>query len=276
VLASQARFEMAELLSQRGEIDSALALMATALENQPPKELTQRIKIRVAAALLAKNNPEPAMAQLRPILADKDTLVASEARYLAGEAAIEQQDWTKAVEYLLPFRDQEPFRSATGPGLVERAIMGLANAYAQSKQWEPSRATYEGVVNRFPQGEWVNEARFGMGWALQNQARYDEAVNIYNDLRNRTITEPAARAMVNIGVCKIEQKHPDEAIKILQAVPVTYDYPECTAQSLYQAGRAQADNKLPKEAVKLWTRVVKEYAATPWAPLSQQKLAETK
>ena len=59
-LACQARFEMAELLSQRGQIDPALDLLATALENQPTKPLAQRIKVRVAAALLAKNNPQAA------------------------------------------------------------------------------------------------------------------------------------------------------------------------------------------------------------------------
>jgi TolA-binding protein len=273
-LASQARFEMAELLSQRGQYDAALDLMATALENQPPKDLTQRIKIRVAAALLAKNSPEPALAQLRPILADKDTAMASEARYLAGEASILQKDWPKAIEMLIPFRDQDPFRNA--PEIADRALLRLGYAYAQSKQWEPSRQAYEALVSRFAQSPCVNDARFGMGWAMQNQQRFDEAVNLYNDLRNRTAAEPAARALLNIGVCRLEQKKPDDALKLLLAVPLTYDYPDTTAGAFYQAARAQVDIKQPQEAAKLWSRVVKEFPTTQWASLAQQRLAELK
>ncbi|HET6246349.1 MAG TPA: tetratricopeptide repeat protein [Tepidisphaeraceae bacterium] len=273
-LASQARFEMAELLSQRGEIDKALDLLATALENQPPKDLTERIKVCVAAALLAKNNAESAMVQLRPILAEKETPVAAEARYLAGEASIRQQDWPKAIEMLLPFRDQDPFRNAAG--IADRAVLRLGYAYAQAKQWEPSRVSYEALLNRFPQSEWINEARFGMGWAMQNQGRFDDAVNIYNDLRNRTAAEPAARALLNIGVCRLEQKRVEEALKSLMAVPLTYNYPDCTAAAMYHAGRAQVENKQPQEAKKLWSKVTKDYAATSWAPLAQQKLAEMK
>ena len=273
-LASQARFEMAELLSQRGQVDAALDLMATALENQPPKELTQRIKICVAAALLAKNNPDAALAQLKPILADKGTAVGAEARYLAGEAGILQKDWPKAIEMLTPFREQDAFRNVAG--ISDRALMRLAFAYAQSKQWEPSRRRMRRWSTVIRQSAWINEARFGMGWALQNQQRYDEAVNLYNDLRNRTAAEPAARALLNIGVCKLEQKHPDDALKLLLAVPQTYDYPDCTAAAWYQAARAQVDIKQPQEAAKLWTRVVKDYPATSWAALAQQRLAEIK
>src|SRR6185437_4820846 len=109
-----------------------------------------------------KNNPDSAMAQLRPILAEKETPVAAEARYLAGEASIQKQDWPKAIETLLVFRDQDPYRNVAG--ITDRALMRLGYAYAQSKQWEPSRVTYEALVNRFPQSEWVNDARFGMAW----------------------------------------------------------------------------------------------------------------
>jgi TolA-binding protein len=273
-LACQARFEMAELLSQRGEIDAALDLMATALQNLPPKDLQQRIKVRVAAALIAKHNPEMALVQLKPILAEKETPVAAEARYLAGEAQILQQDWPKAIETLHPFFDQDPYRAAVG--IADRALIRLAYAYAQSKDWDTSRQVYTAVVDRFPQSPCIDEARFCMGWTMQNLKRYDEAVNQYTDLTHRTAAEPAARALLNIGVCRLEQKRPDEALKALIAVPLTYDYPDCTAAAWYQAARAHSEIKQPQEATRLWTQVVKNYPTTSWALLAQQRLAEVK
>ena len=169
-LASQVRFEMAELLSQRGDIDAAMALLATALENQPPKALAQRIKVRVAAALLVKNNPQPALMQLQPILTDKETLVGAEARYLTGEANIQQKNWPKAIEALTPFRDQDPYRNM--PGITERALMRLGYAMEQSGQWEPGRQVYEAIVSRFPQSAWLDEAAL-CRWAGATRIRSD-------------------------------------------------------------------------------------------------------
>jgi TolA-binding protein len=273
-LACQARFEMAELLSQRGQTDAVLDLLTTALENQPSKPLAQRIKVRVAAALLAKNNPQSALAQVTPMLDDKETPVAAEARYLAGEAHIQQQDWKSAIETLLPFRDQDPYRNA--PGIADRALARLGFAMAQSGQWEPSRMSFEALVGRFGQSPWIDDARFGMGWALQNQKRYDEAVNVYTELTRHSAAESAARAQVNIGVCRLEQRRPADALKALLAVPLTYDYPDCSAAAWYQAAQAQLQSEKPQEAAKLLNRVMKEYPTTSWASLAQRRLAEIK
>ncbi|MDB5354262.1 MAG: hypothetical protein JWN24_715 [Phycisphaerales bacterium] len=273
-LASQARFELAELLSRRGETDAALVQLATALENSPPPELAQRIKLRVAAALLAKDNAASALAQAKPVMEAKDSPVAGEARYLVGECFIRQQDWPRAIETLLPFRDQDPLRNTAG--LADHALLRLGYAFTQTNQWEPSRQAYEILVNRFGQSIWCDEARFGMGWALQNQKRYDEAVNVYADLTRRSASESAARAQVNIGICRNEQKRPAEALKALLAVPLTYDYPECSAAACYEAARAHLDSQQPKEATQVLQRVVKDYPATKWASMAQQRLAEIK
>ncbi|MDB5300570.1 MAG: hypothetical protein JWO87_2233 [Phycisphaerales bacterium] len=273
-LASQARFELAELLSRRGETDAALVQLATALENSPPPELAQRIKLRVAAAMLARDDAASALAQAKPVMETKGSPVAGEARYLVGEAFIRQQDWPRAIETLLPFRDQDPFRNTAG--LADHALLRLGYAFAQTNQWEPSRQAYEVLIGRFAQSQWTDEARFGMGWSLQNQKRYDEAVNVYGDLTRRSASESAARAQLNIGVCRNEQKRPAEALKALLAVPLTYDYPECSAAAGYEAARAHLDSQQPKEATQVLQRVVKDYPTTKWASLAQQRLAEIK
>ena len=45
----------------------------------------------------------------------------------------------------------------------------LGHALEKQKQWEPSRQAHEQVVSRFPQSPWALDARYGMGWAHQNQ-----------------------------------------------------------------------------------------------------------
>ena len=87
-----------------------------------------------------------------------------------------------------------------------------------------------------------------VGWALQSQKRYDEAVNVYTELTRHSAAESAARAQLNVGVCRLEQNRPADALKALLAVPLTYDYPDCSAAAWYQAARAQLKSEKPQEA----------------------------
>src|SRR5207253_8729723 len=103
---------------------------------------------------------------------------------------------------LAVFRDQAPLQNV--PGLTDRALLRLGHAYEKTKQWDLSRQAHEQVVGRFPQSPWVNEARYGIGWAWQNQKQFEQAVNVYNQVT--TATEVAARAQLNIGLCRLEQK----------------------------------------------------------------------
>ena len=273
-LAAQARYELAELLINRGEHDAALDYLVVALENTPPVETAEHIKLRIAACLLAKNDGKNALAQAKAVLLNPKSPAAAEARYLVGEALIRQQDWPKAVEALLPFRDQDPWRNA--PEVADRALLRLGYAYAQSGNWDASRQACEALVGRFAQSPWADEARYAIGWAQQNQKRYDEACNAYAEVTRRTASEAAAKAQYNIGVCRAEQKRYPEALKALDAVAYTYDYPEWSASACYQAALIQSEQKQPAEAVKLLQRVVKDYPDSHMATLAKQRLSEFK
>jgi TolA-binding protein len=271
-LATQARFELAELHCLRGDNDAGLELLAVALGNSPPAEMAERIRLRMAASFLARDDGKSALAQARLVLQNQKGPLVAEARYLAGEALIRQKEWPKAIETLLPFRDQGPLQNV--PGVTDRALLRLGYAYGQANQWEQSRRTLEAMLGRFGQSRWVDEARYGMGLALQNMKRFDEAVNQYAEVTKRTSAEVAARAQFQIGVCRMEQKRYADAAKALIAVAYTYDYPDWTAPAWYEAGRALAEEKKTDDAAKLWRRVVQEYPTSKWAPLAQQRLAE--
>ena len=84
----------------------------------------------------------------------------------------------------------------------------------------------------------MHEARYGIGWAQQNQGQYDEAVNAYNQVTDAVATELAAQAQLNIGLCRLAQKRYADAATALLVVPFTYDYPELSALALLEAARA--------------------------------------
>jgi TolA-binding protein len=271
---ADARFELAELLGERGEHDAAVKLLRDALDKEPSPELTDKVRVRLGDCLLRKGDAKGALAQFEPIAANAKSLRVAQAKYRAGECRLHLGEPAEAVKQLAVFRDQGPFQNVQG--LTDRALLRLGYALGQLKQWDTSRQAYEQVVNRFGNSPWVQDARYGIGWAYQNQGQYDNAVNAYNQVVNQVATELAARAQLNIGLCRLAQKRYPEASTALLVVPFTYDYPQLTALSLVEAARAFAENKQPEQAVKLLERVLRDHPESESAEAARKRLAELK
>ena len=273
-LATLARYELAELLADRGDHDKAVELLVEALENASSADLADRIRLRLASSFLAKSFAGTALALIRDLPKDLPAPLAAETRYLTGAAYVQRQEWAKAIEQLQPFRDQGPYQNL--PGLADRALLQLGLAFAGAGNLGESYRSYETLVGRFRDSEWVPQARYGLGEAMRLQKQYDPAVNHYLDVTRRTTAEVAARAQMQIGLCRMEQKRYEEAAQALLAVPYTYDYPHLSAQAWCEAARAYVELKKPEEAAELWQRVIRDHPGTSWAQTARQNLAKVK
>jgi TolA-binding protein len=269
-LATDARLELAELLARRGEDDAAIKLLREGLDKEPSQEVTDRICLRLGACYFDKGDAKEGLNQFRRVLENPKSPLLAQAHYRAGEALMRSGDWAEAVKHLAVFRDQGPFQNV--PGLTDRALLRLGQAYAQLKQWDQSRQALEQVAGRFGNGPWANEARYGIGWAWQNLKQYDNAVNLYTQVATATATELGAKAQLQIGLCRLEQKRLPEATTALLVVPYTYDYPELNAAALVEAARAFAELKQQDQARRLLERVVKDHAESQWARVARERL----
>jgi TolA-binding protein len=273
-LAGDARFELAELHADRNDHDTAIKMLREALDKEPPPELTDKVRIRLGACLAAKGDNKAALGQFAAVYGNAKSPHAGQAYYRAGECQLALGEAAEAVKLLAVFRDRPEFQNL--PGVTDKALLRLGHALAQQKQWEPSRQAHEQCANRFPQSIWVHEARYGMGWALQNQKRYDEAVNVYQQVTNGTATEIGAKAQLQIGLCRLEQKRYPEAATALLVVPFTYDYPEHNAAALAEAARTFVELKQSDQAAKLLERVIRDYPESKWAEAAKERLAKIK
>jgi TolA-binding protein len=273
-LAGEARLELAELIAERGENDAALKLLGEALTKAPPAELADKIRLRMGACHAAKGDVKNALTQLDAVAKNPQSPLAGQAQYRAGECLMGQKDWANAVLHLAVFRDQGPFQNL--PGLTDRALLRLGHATAHTGQWDQSRQAHEQLVGRFNMSPWIHEARYGIGWAWQNQKQYDQAVAAYEQVTANTAAEIAAKAQLQIGLCRLEQKRYPEATAALLVVPFTYDYPEYSAIALCEAARAFQEAKQPDQAVKLWQRVIKDHPQSKWAEVARQRLVGPK
>jgi cellulose synthase operon protein C len=268
--AGDARLELAELHAQRGEHDAAVKLLREALDKEPPPELTEKLRLRLGACLADKGDPKSGLTQFQAVLQNAKSPLLPHAHYRAGEAQMQLSEYAEAVKHLSLFRDKPEFQNL--PGLTDRALFRLGQAYGYLGQWDPSRQAHEQVAARFGNSPWVHEARYGVGWAWQNQKQFDNAVNAYAQVTAGTTAEIAARAQLQTGVCRLEQKRYPEAATALLVVPFTYDYPELSAVALVEAARTFSEMKQQDQAAKLLQRVIKDHPESQWAKVAKDRL----
>jgi len=273
-VATQARCELAEIQSARGEDAMATDLLTEALEKTPAAEIPARIRLGLAAANLARKNPLQARANLQPLLATPDSPEGMEARAILGEVYIQEKNWAKAIEQLLPFLNDEKLRNLVG--VSDRALLRLGHAYAETAQWDVSRQALEALIQRYPQSLWVDEARYAIGWAWMNLKNYDNAVTAFVEVPKRTKAEVAAKAQFQIGLARREQKRFDEALAAFLVVPYTYRYPEWAAAARCEAARVQIELKKPTAAEALYEQVLVDSPKSPWAEVAKKGLGGMK
>ncbi len=285
-IVNDARVELAEMQAARAENDPSIDLLLDVMERNPPAALEEKVKLRLAACYLGRHEPKQALAQFKPPAPIFNTgagqqdapspppppspAFVAQSRYFSGEAYAQLADWPKAIEQLIAFRDTDPFRGTAD--VADRALYRLGQAYAAAAQWDQSRASYDALIQRFPQSALTEEARFGIAWAFQKQSQWDNSINTYLEVTRRTAAEVAARAQLQLGLCQMEAKRFPDAAKSLMVVPLTYDYPELGAAAQCEAARAYTEMKQNAEARKLLNRVVSDHPGSKWADLAKERL----
>ncbi len=274
-LAVDARLELAEHLADKGRPDEAVKLLKDALDAEPadgptPPDTADRIRLRLGAALFAAKNVDAAKAQFETVAGNGKSPHRADAVYRLGECLVAEKKWDEAAKKLAVFRDDGAFHNVAG--VSDRAMLRLGTVLAELKQWEAARQAFETVPGRYGDGNpWAPDARYGAGWTLQNQGRYDEAVNAYAWVTQRATDDRAGRAQLGIGLCRAAQKRWADAGKAFAAVYYGYDQPDLKYAAMVEHARALVEEKKPAEAAKLLEKVAKDAPAdSAWAKAAKE------
>ena len=203
------RLEMAEMFADREEFDPAIKLLKEANDVEPrgdkfpSPELVDKIRIRLGGCLAAKKDLDGALGYFEAVANNPKSPLVAQGLYRAGEVLLAKGETAKAIERLAPFRDKGEYQNVQG--VTDRALLRLGYALGVDKKWDASRQAYEMLVNRFGGSPWVNDARYGAGWALQNAGQFDQAVNWYNQVIAATTTQLAAKAQLQVGLCRLNR-----------------------------------------------------------------------
>ena len=274
-LQIHALLELAEIEAGKKNCEEAVALLrrlhtiADSANVEIADDVRAQSLYRLGVCLFELNQPSEAAATLEEFLSEfpNHALVAS-ASFFCGEALLKtgknQQAATHLSRVVENFKEDDTY----GPSLLR-----LGECLAVLQRWARSEEVFGEYLQHEGDSEHWYQAQFGLGWARENQQRYDEAIAAYREVVQRHKGVTAARAQFQIGECLFAQRKLDEAVRELLKVDILYAYPEWSAAALYEAGRCFEQMGKPVEARAQYKTVSAKYSGTRWAELATQRLA---
>ena len=231
-------------------------------------DVSAQASYRLGASLFELEQFERAATTLEGFLTDyPDHALAASAEFFCGEALLKTGKHQQAATHLTRVVDEFADDASSGP-----ALLRLGECQAVLQRWAKSEEVFATYLRKFADSEHWYQAQFGVGWARENQRRYDEAITAYRAVIQRHKGGTAARAQFQIGQCRFAQKQLDEAARELLKVDILYAYPQWSAAALFEAGRCFEQMGKTVEARTQYTTVRDKYSKTRWAELAAQRL----
>lgn len=152
------------------------------------------------------------------------------------------------------------------------ATLKIGELQNQGGDYAGARTTFTAWLKDHAKESLTPLAWFGMGWALENETKYEEARAWYTKVLDGEVSPTAARAQFQIGETWFAQKKFDVAAKELLKVDILYTYPEWSARALYEAGRCFEQLKQIDQARTQYTGCLHKFKDSDVAPLARKRL----
>lgn len=270
-LAAESWFRVGEFHENAKEPAEAAQAYAAGLAKARTPELREKLQYKLGWVQYGLERYAEAAAVLQAQVKEhsKGELV-SDAAYLAGESLYRLNKFGEA----LPLFKQ--VIQAKVQKYLARALYREGACHAGLKQWPDSQKSYTALIEQFPTFDLLQEARYGMGLALQNQDKLEEARALYEQVTKAVNTETAAKSRFMIGEIAFSQKKHKEAVEHFLEAALGYPYPEWQALGYFEAGRCFVELKEPKKAVEMLETLVKKFPNHPRAKDAASLIADLK
>jgi TolA-binding protein len=267
-LAAESLFRVAESHYDAGRFAEASRAYFDAQEKAGNSEIGEKAVHKLGWSFFKLNDSEKAAQTFaRQLAAFPQGELAGDAQFMIGECHFQRKAWKEALDVF------GKVAAARHPTYHALALYRSGQCAAELKQWPASAAFCKQVLDQFADFPQRPEARYGYGWALQNQEKWTEAIAEYEKVTDETNTETAAKARFMIGECYFAQKNHKEAIKNFLKVAYGYSHPEWVASAHFEAGRCfEVLGDVP-QAVQSYKTVVEKHPQSPRAATARERLA---
>lgn len=196
--------------------------------------------------------------------------LAGDAEFLIGECNFQNSNWREA---------SRAYQKVAGNGnssYVALAKFRAGESAGGLEDWKASRMWHERVLKEHPDFEMRPEARYGVGWAMQNEGQYDQAIQQFEIVTEETDTETAAKARLMIGECCFAQKKHKEATKHFMKAALFYNHKEWSALAWFEAARCFEVLKDIEQASTCYQKLITQFPQHSKVKDAKRRLAELK
>jgi tetratricopeptide (TPR) repeat protein len=264
--------ELAELNLDSGAQEKVIAQLTETLKATTDETLREPIRIQLASAHYKKGDHQTAAGLFETLLTDypKSKLRAS-MLFQAGESRLKLKETVAARDHFAAAAKLP----GTEAALSESIIMRLGETQAMTEQHKEAIGTYRDFLNRFKESRWSRNAIFGLGFALENTGKFNEAINEYRKLLAdpKLIDLWTVRGRFQTGECLFNTKKYEEAMAEFVNLELNYrQYPDWQAKAALEIGRVQLAQNKHEDATKSFKDVVNRYGKENAAVVARQYL----
>ncbi len=253
-LAVESLFRVGESLYETEKYAEAAMAYQSTLAKAGDSELGEKAAHKLAWSYfkqdLLKEAADGFMTQLKQF---PQGALAGDAEFLLAECGYRQKQWEAALDHYAPVI------AANQSTYAALAIFRSGECAAALEKWSDSLNYHQRVLKEYPDFELKSEARYGTGWAWQQQDKIEDAINAYEKVTEETDTETAAKARFMIGECFFAQKNHKEATKHFLKVAFAYRHPEWSAMALFEAARCFEVLKDVDQAKNCYQQLIEGY-----------------
>ncbi len=268
-LAVESLFRVAESHYDAGKYDAAAKAYSETTAIAGASELGEKAAHKLAWTFFKTDKLNEAAEAFAGQLKNFPTgPLAADAEFLRGECLYKQDQWQAA------FDQYAKTIGARHPTYEALAIYRSAECAAALEKWDVSLKLHQRVLKGFPTFELKAEARYGVGWALQQQEKLAEAIATYETVTEETESETAAKARFMIGECYFAQKNHKEATKHFLKAAFAYGHKEWSAMAWFEAARCFEVLRDIDQAKNCYQQMIEKYPEHPKVTDAKKRLSE--
>ena len=271
-LAAESWFRVGESCYDAGEFPEAVKAYSQAqakAEAAASQEIGEKASHKRGWSFLKSNNYAEATnafeSQLKSYPAGP---LSGDAEFLLGECLYKQKQWQPALTHYASVI------AANHPTYHALALYRSGECAAALEEWTESERFHQQALDGFPEFELKPEARYGVGWALQQQSKLEEAIPYYEKVTEETETETAAKARFMIGECYFAQKNHKEATKHFLKAAFAYGHKEWSAMAWFEAARCFEVLQDVAQAKNCYQQMIDKFPDHPKVSDAKKRLGE--
>ena len=278
-LLTKVQSELAELNLDVGAQDAVIAKLTDTMKSVTDPKLKFELQYQLASAHFKKKDYENSAKMFEALIegGENSDLLPS-ILFQAGESRLSLTETAPAREhYLAAYKSKKKAKA----DLAESILLRLAETQNLTGEYEAAEKSYILFIKTYAQSQWLRNARYGTGYALEKQEKYQKAIHEYRQLLPADIKKKLkldkwmVQGRYQMGECYLNLQKYDRAMAEFVSVDTNAQgYPDWQAKAVLEMGRILLIKNDKEQASSRMKEVIKRFPKTTAATVAQKYLDE--